>query len=86
MTHSSPLPDNKWQAWSPDRDSIDKRQHDAATRVPGEHDGPVGCKIKLLFLEAICVLRKKINKLTPWPVKKMHSVRDFDSFKLTVKR
>lgn len=38
--------------------------------MPGAHHGPVGCKIKLLFLEAICVLGKRINKLTPWPVKK----------------
>lgn len=68
MTHPSPVPETKWQPWSPD--SGDRRQHTAATRVPGTQDGPVSCKIKLLFLEAICVLRKRINKLTPWPLKK----------------
>lgn len=52
-----PTPRYLTAAWSPDRDSTDKRQHDAPTRVPptrvpGAHDGPVGCRIKLLFLEA----------------------------------
>lgn len=84
----SPLPDTKRQPWSPDGDSIDKRQRDAATRVPGAHDGPVGCKIKLLFLEAICVLRKRINKLTPGPVKKKCTQTEtaFDSFRPTAKK
>lgn len=39
------------------------------TRVPDAQDGPVSCKIKLLFLEAIWVLRRRINNLTPWPLK-----------------
>lgn len=47
---SIPNPETKWQPWS--TDSSDKRQHDAATGVPGAHDGPVGCKIKLFFIEA----------------------------------
>jgi hypothetical protein len=50
----------KWQPWS---DSNDKRQHATASRVPDAQDEPVICKIKVLFLEAICVLSKRINKL-----------------------
>lgn len=66
-----PHPSHSWKPnGSPGPDSSDRRQHAAATRVPDAQDGPVSCKIKLLFLEAICVLRKRINKLTPWPLKK----------------
>lgn len=82
----SPLPDTKQQPWTPDRDCIDERQHDVTTRAPGAHDEPVGCKIKLLFLEAICVLRKRINKLTQGVKKCTQTETVFDSFRLTVKK
>ena len=77
-----PHPSHSWKPnGSPGPDSSDRRQHAAAPRVPDVQNGPVSCKIKLLFLEAICVLKKRINKLTPWPLKKCTQTENlFDYF------